>query len=268
MKMHVGLCAALLGGLLAAGPAMALEPLALYDSFSSTVLDPTKWREGERIRTIKAGMLNLAQRDWGLTSSDTGTVAQTWNEEFANSGRVTQFRTKITVNSLHITGCAANPTPAEMRARAVHVFFNTGNPAPGSQLGDVLVQTRVVRQSNSTTPTGSMRVEGLAVVCTASDCASSTVIGPIVSLGAVMVGTPVEVSVEWNKPLRKFVFVRDGGASIAEVPYTVSDVAGPGRPFQAVGTRTTLPHCASGPQVTGSIDASFDNVYVNRTAKP
>lgn len=268
MKMHVGLSAVILGSLLAARPAQALEPFALYDQFSTTPLSPTKWREAERARVIKAGMLNTVQRDWGLTSSNAGVVATSWNTEVARPGRITQFRTKILVNAYEVTGCAANSAVSEVRARSIEVFFNTGNPTSGSLLGDVLVQGELSRSANSVDAPGLLRALGVVAICTASDCSTSTLLAPAVDLGTVPVGTAAEISVEWNKALKKFVFMRDGGAQTGELSYTVSDVADPGRPLTVLGSRTSVANCATGPQATGFIDASFDNVFVNRNAKP
>lgn len=259
--------AMLVGCLAAALPAMAAEPYAVYDGFGVTTLDPTKWSTSERYRGIKAGMMNFVQRDWGLTTSDVGTTGFSWGDDLPAQGRVTQLRTRMIVNAIDMTGCAANALASSMKARTLSTFFNTGNPTPGSFVGDVIVQTRMVRFSNSTDPAGVLQVQGRADLCTASDCSAAVALGSV-SLGTVSVGTLAELTVEWNKLAKKFVFSRDGGANTGEIAYTVSDVAGPGRPLQGIGVRSDVANCASGARPTGFMDASFDNVYINRTAKP
>jgi len=260
--------AAMLASWLAvAGSALSAEPYVVYDGFGVATLDATKWSTSERFRGIKAGMLNMVQRDWGAVGSDVGSFGLSWGEDLAAQGKVTQIRARIIVNAIDMSSCAANPAVTSVRARTVGTFFNTGNPTPGSFVGDVIVQARMARFSNSVDPTGVMQVQGRADMCTNADCSASSPIGAV-SLGTATVGTMAELSIEWNKAAKKFVFIRDAGASIGEVPYTVSDAAGPGRPVQAIGTRIDLPFCASGPRTMGFVDASFDNVSVNRTAKP
>ena len=133
------------------------------------------------------------------------------------------------------------------RARLFGTFFNTGAPVPGSFVGDVIVQVRAVRFSNSADPAGVLRVQGLASLCTSSDCNTSTLLGSVIDLGTVNVGTQTEVQMEWRKVDKKFVFLRDAGAQTGELPYTVSDAAGPGRPLQSIGTRIDVANCATAP---------------------
>jgi hypothetical protein len=75
------------------------------------------------------------------------------------------------------------------------------------------------------------------------------------------------LQIEWDRVNNRFLFSRDQGVATA-VPYTVNDSADPGNSFKSVGTRTDVANCASAPRAFGFIDARFDNVAVNSTAKP
>jgi hypothetical protein len=253
---------------IACGAVWSAEPYALYEDFSSPTLDQTRWTGGERVREVKGGAMYFFQRDWGATTADTGGQFVSWGDDISVPGKVTQLRARLRVNAIELTPCAANPVLAYSRARILGTFFNTGNPLSGNYVGDVLAQVRVGRFSNSADAPGVLRVQGLIVMCTNADCSASTLLGSVVELGTTSVGSNVEVQMEWNKAQKKFVFANLTGAVTGEVPYTLSDGAGPARPLHAIGTRIDAPNCASGPRGMGSIDANFDFVSVNRNARP
>jgi len=253
---------------LAATSAQALEPFRSYDNFGSSPLDPARWADSERIRSIKAGALNLMQRQSGANTADAGATFSNFNENLTNPAAVTALRAKITVNAVEANACAANTTPAQARARIVGGFFNTGTPTPGSQLGDVTAQVRLTRLSNSADPAGTLRVQGLVLHCTSADCVAGSVIGNIVDLGTVALGQSAVVQMEWDQAGKSFLFARDGGAFSGAVGYAESDTSPPGVLFRQLSTRLDLPSCQSAPRVTGVIDASFDNIAVNKSAAP
>lgn len=266
--MKLGWFGALALGLwVASGPARALEGYTLYDDFSSGVIDPSRWADSERSRQVTANTLRLVQKDWGLTNSDLGTQGISWSEGIARSGPVTQLRANVRVNSIGLTGCAANPNATRVRARLLGTFFNSGNRSPGSNIGDVLAQIYLYRDHNSADAAGVMRIVGTVLMCTSSDCNSATTIGTSASLGTASLGTNVLLQIEWDRLNKQFLFSRDKGTPSA-VAYTVDDSADPGNVFKTVGTRTDVASCASGPRAFGYVDAKFDNVSVNASAKP
>lgn len=253
---------------LATASAHALEPLRPYDNFAAAPLDLSRWLETERVRVIRGGALNLAQRTPVTTAADSGLSFSSWNENLANPAAVTALRAKVTVNAADPAACAANPAAGQARARIIGSFFNVGTPVPGSQLGDVLAQVRLTRFSNSTDAPGVLRVQGIVSQCTSADCAATTTIGSLVDLGTVNVGTATTVQLQWDAPAKTFLFARDGGAQSGSVVYAISDTTPPSVPFKQLSTRLDLPACASTPALQGWVDASFDNVSVNRSAAP
>lgn len=247
--------------------ASAAETFVVYDEFLSATLDPARWSAVEYTRKIEGNAMRLVQRDWGPTTSDAGTQTRYWNENVTRSVPMTQFRAVLRVNAMDMTACPANGAAANVRARILGTFFNTGTRVAGNGVGDVFAQISLSRASNSADAPGVLRVDALVAMCTSPDCLASTFIGNSVPMGTVNVGTNILVQMEWDRANKRFLFSRDKGAPI-EAPYTQDDSAEPGVPFKYVGTRTTVPSCASGPRAFAHIDARADNAAVNASAKP
>jgi hypothetical protein len=87
-------------------------------------------------------------------------------------------------------------------------------------------------------------------------------------LGSVGIGTPTTVQLQWDKPGKTFYFARDGATYSGAVAYAQSDASPPSLLFRQLSTRVNLPSCQSAPQVSGMVDARFDNVFVNQSALP
>src|SRR5437868_1978924 len=108
-----GLCAAM-----ASSGAAALEGMSSYDQFNRATLDPARWApDYERSRSISGTALNHIQRDWGLTGSDVGVVGYSFGTSLTRPVPVTQIKGAVRVNTIEVTGCAANPSPSQARAR-------------------------------------------------------------------------------------------------------------------------------------------------------
>ncbi|TDM06689.1 MAG: hypothetical protein C4K60_19525 [Ideonella sp. MAG2] len=261
------LTSAATAAVLCSSPVWALESFASYDKFTAAPIDASKWASFERVRKIKSGMLNHIQRDWGSTQSDAGALGVSFGTSLADPSRVTQLKATVKVASIEATGCAANPTASAARVRVLGTFFNTGAPTSGSMQGDVLAQVWVGRFSNSVDAPGTLQVGGGVYVCQNSDCSLTTAIGQFSGLGTALLGQDVTLQLEWDKVAKTFTAVRDGSTS-SSVSYTVSDGAAPGNSFKQVATRTETAACLSGPRTTAAVDATFDNVAVNKSAKP
>jgi hypothetical protein len=245
----------------------ALEPFKVYDRFADAPLDAARWAEGERVREVKKGRLQLMQRSYGLAASDVGVQSQNWNTSLTNPATVTSLRARINVVALETQACPTNPALSQARARIVGTFFNTGTPTPGSQVGDALAQIRLTRFSNSADAAGVLRVQGFLSICSSADCAQSGVVGNIVDLGTVAVGTPAVVQMQWDRGGKTFYFTRDNGAAAGAVAYTFDDSSAPSAAFKQLSTRVDLPNCTAGP-VSAVVDARFDDVRVNQGATP
>ena len=162
------------------------------------------------------------------------------------------------------TGCAANPSFSTGRARLLGTFFSTGNATPGSFVGDVIAQIGLRHSSDPGLAAGSLQVVANVDMCTDSGCSQSLPIGSA-TLGTATVGQDVLLQMEWDRTNKRFDFKRDG-VTTGQIAYTQSDLAAPGRPLMAVGTRLNAASCASGPRTTVMVDARIDNVAVNRSA--
>lgn len=261
----------LIAALAALSPTVATaqaEPFKLYDRFNAGPVDPTRWRDGDRVRAIQGGALHLMQRSWGSANGDAGVTAQNWSTSFANPAAVTQMRARVTVNAIEAGACASNPAVADSRARLIGGFFNVGTATPGSQVGDVTAQVRLIRTSDSTDAPGVMRVQGAVFLCTTFDCAGATLVGNIVELGTVTTGTATTVQMQWDQAAKMFHFSRDGTGQSGSVTYPQDDTNPPGVVFRQLSTRVNMPNCESAPPVSGVVDAWFDNVFVNQSAAP
>lgn len=253
----------------AAGAAHALEPFRSYDNFGSTPLDAKRWVDGERVRQIRGGALNLMQRTYGATASDSGLTFVNFNENMASPGAVTALKAKVTVNSVETATCASNPgAVGQSRARIIGSLFNSATPTPGSQIDDVIAQVRITRFSNSADPAGTLRVQGLVNHCTSADCNAAVTIGNVVDLGTTTLGQPVVVQWQWDQGSKTVFFSRDGGAASGAVAYTESDLSPPSLAFKQASTRLDLPNCMTAGASVGAVDAAFDNVQVNKSAAP
>jgi hypothetical protein len=277
MRASRKLVAGLAAGLLCCGVAQAqgLEPLKLYDDFNADSLDPLRWFGAEQVRVIKGNKLNLMQRNWPSATSNFGATPFSYNEGFRNPEAITAIKAKVTVNALEVSSCAANATVGESRVRLSGAFFNVGTASPPSAVNDMIAQIRVIRRSDSTDAARVLRVEGVVTQCTNSDCSMGVDIGSIVELGTVHIGAPVTLEMQWDAPNDRFLFSRDDGKMTGSVVYgafqnaltgePIQDSSPPGSPNKSLSTRMFLPNCSSGPRISGMVDASFDNVFVNNS---
>ncbi len=251
----------------AAAPAHAQEPYFGYDAFPTPQIDFTRWLYGERSRQIVGGALLMSQRDYGDQTGNSGTRRAGMTLPVDEPQRVTQLRASVTISDYELAGCVDNATPSSVQARVLGSFFGAGPTSAGSQLNDVIGLTRMLRRSSSGDAPDVFVVEGLVVVCTASDCASSTLVGTVQSLGTVTQGTPARLALEWDASNQTFYFQLNSDPK-ASVVYTGDIVSTPGLPFKQLDTRTELASCLSGPRTMASVAGRFDNVQVNSSALP
>lgn len=266
MKPHRLIAFSLLGPL-AVAAAFALESLALYDDFSSGKFDPKRWSGGGQSNSITGDAMRLTWRGWGQTQGDSGTEVSGRSQSISRGLPVTQLRASVRVGAIEATGCAANAAATRVVAGVAGKFFSTGNRTAGSNLGNVVALLTAGRESTSVDPPGVLRVEGRVYMCQDADCESLDQLGPTASLGNADVGVFTLLQLEWDRANNRFLFSRDKGEPVA-VDYTVDDSADPGDPWKGLITLGWVANCASGPRAIGAIDAKFDNVAVNASARP
>jgi hypothetical protein len=248
--------------------AQSQEAYVSYDDFQAGPFDIGRWSTFERSRVVTGDGLSLVMREYGGTAGNTGRNAVSWGDDLTNSLPVSQLRAHLRVNSVDVTGCAANPETSRVRARMVATFFNTGNAVPGNFTGDLLAQLYAYRDAGSADAPGVMRVLGFAGICVTSDCVSTAAIGGIQDLGTLSLGQGAVLQMEWDRAGKRIVFVRDNGAVTRSITYTQTDALQPGRPLKSLQLRTEVENCAAAPRPYAAIDARWDSVSVNASGKP
>lgn len=238
-----------------------------YDDFSGGGIDRSKWSETESWRYVDSkGRLNLGRGVLGNSSSNSGVTVDNFNLSMLSAEPTKSLKATITVTEVSVDElCPANPSPSYVRARLIGAYFNTraGGPLPNDRTGDVLAQIRIGRASNASTPAEVLQVQGLVTLCTTADCGSSQVLGSIVELGSVNLGTAVKAQIDWDKKNNRFQFTRDGTTS-GQVSYADADNTPPAQMFNNVSLRSEVANCASSPRVKAGISALFDNIGLAR----
>ncbi len=230
---------------LASVPASALEPLALYDDFSGTRLDPAKWRGSEL-------------GEWG---SDAVRSIQTNSLDLLYIGDCDTTANNVSCESI----LQVNFTNPAAAARLYGAFFNTGAPIPSSHVNDVVARIQVGRSSTSTDPASILRVNARVYHCLDQDCLNATDLY-LQDMGPMTIGQRTTLGMQWDQTDHAFVFARDNQPFIFF--YGLSDVTPPGRPDKRLDAAMDVPSCTTTPRPEGLIEAVIDNVFVNQSATP
>jgi hypothetical protein len=257
---------------LASVPASALEPLALYDDFSGTRLDPAKWRGSEwgewgsdAVRSIQTNSLDLLYVGDCDTTANHVSCESLLQVNFTNPAAVTAIQATITPTQVVTTGCASNPLPTFAAARLYGAFFNTGAPIPSSHVNDVVARIQVGRSSTSTDPASILRVNARVYHCLDQDCLNATDLY-LQDMGPMTIGQRTTLGMQWDQTDHAFVFARDNQPFIFF--YGLSDVTPAGRPDKRLDAAIDVPSCTTTPRPEGLIEAVIDNVFVNQSATP
>jgi hypothetical protein len=250
----------------------ASAQLVLYDNFNSKHIDPSKWSGlqfydpdvREVVRDLagedRNRRLHLSQMAYSATADDNGSSGGGFGLAFPVPGAIDEVSFDVVVNKAIAVGCGSNPsgqivTGAEFRGR----FFNTES-SPTSQLGDV--ETVIGANRNATDTGPALEVLGFYQRCDDDFCGARTTLG-FERLGFVQPGTTNRFHVKWDQPNHRFVFQLNNGALVSS-PYAVSDSSQPFLgPIKTIDLARVVPHCTATPRPFASIDAFFDNIYVN-----
>jgi hypothetical protein len=262
--------------IIASVPAPALEPLALYDDFSSSNIDPDKWvgsevssqgsQGREAVRTLKQHSLRLGYVGYCETTSDNGDCETILELNFTNPAAVTAMQAVITPYQVVTAGCVSNSLPTFAAARLYGAFFNTGSRTPGSNVNDIVARIQVGRSSDSTDPVDVLRVNARVYQCQDPDCFDGSQLY-VQDLGAITIGQSTTVTMQWDQPTHRFLFQRDNQAAVV-FPYALLDITPPGRPEKRVDASVDVPSCTTTPRPQSLIQALIDNVLVNQSAVP
>jgi hypothetical protein len=254
-----------------------LEPLKLYDNFQRALINPDKWVGNEfqfggsfldlaRKTTQEEHHLQILNRFYNQTNSDTGTSFGLFRLGFTRPDTITAIRSRVQVRNFESTGCALNPTPTLATAQIFGFFFNTNATVPGNGTNDVIAGVAVRRPSDSPLPPDVLEIFYLVGLCLDPNCVESPFLGSGV-LGTVTTGEWVSLLLQWDREHHRFIFQRDREQPVF-VTYTVLDAAAPGVQLKTLGADHFVANCIADPRPVGMVDALFDNVFVNQSALP
>jgi hypothetical protein len=160
---RLALALAIVIGLLATMTGRSHAQFVLYDDFTASVIDPSKWTgistEGSLVAPateatraiVDGGLLNrsllLTLVSWGGDGSDAGVVLTRQGLNITQlgspggSGSITGLMANVAVLAARAQNCAANPAVSAPSARAqlIGAFFNDGSGSVGNRTGDVIV---------------------------------------------------------------------------------------------------------------------------------
>jgi hypothetical protein len=267
-----------------------VEPLALYENFNaiSKILDPEKWfgsesynagdRGLESVRQIKLEPtyqymgLNILNRAYGSTGSDSGTSFVFNRVFFRNGGNIDSIQATVQVRKVQVTGCTANPSETQALARIGGMFFNTGPRTPGDTTNDVWATIYVKRSSTSTDPSKVLQITADVVHCSNNGCSVATPIGTL-DLGTVLLNKKVKLRITWDPQNDRFIFQKGKDLEVY-IPYdtgTYPETFPPGAPgggSKRLDVAQYVANCTTLTRPMGFMEAFFDNVYVNESAVP
>ncbi len=277
MKIILSSCLAL-SLILAGAPAQAIEPWALLDDFLGDRIDKAIWNGSRQpdadtldvAREVQGGELRLM----GRTYADTllpGEVNSDRVRLFLNNpGPVTQMAALFRVNAVEISGCTDGATGSDILGRLAGYFFTTGGPpAPFDATGNIFVDIRVQRLSNSIDPPGVMEIGAQVFLCGDAGCnTGTTLLIDTTTLGTITPGQSVTIAVAWEPENDRFFFARGFPVQFITYDYAgiLTDVDLPQIVQKRVELRASIENCVTGPRAIGFMDLSIDKLWVNQSA--
>jgi len=222
--------------------------LTLYDDFSGTYIDKTKWRQGEWVREIREGKLVLKQSSPNPVTVTTFSYIDSNPLQFANQNSVNSIQADVTVLEYTITNSA------QVRARVGGIFYNDGTAGEG-YTGDVYAEI-ALRDEPGLGP----RVSWFVFKFTdAQGSANGQLLGGGKLHTPFVVGSPYTLYVEYDRVNHQFIF-RAGAEEKRFGPDGLpAKVKDPNILSKQVSTRVQIDNATS----SAYISATFDNVYKN-----
>jgi hypothetical protein len=249
----------------------SVAQLVLYDNFNSKHIDPTKWigepsssseGDGDRrevaVELVGTGnrRLHLLETAYAATIDDNGAGGSGFGLGFANPSKVTAVSFALAVNQNALVGCTNNAAFGD--AAFFGEYFNPTGGQDG-QTGDIVASIGISRFSTDSGT--SLEVSGSVSQCADSKCNNQTIL-LFQDFGPVQFGSTNALSLKWDQPNHQFVFRVNSNPPVA-LKYTVPDGFPPGVADRSFFVFGSVPHCSSTPRPFASIDALFDDVYVN-----
>lgn len=268
-----------------ATPASAVESWVLYDSFNTRFIDATLWRgfeledtasggaTSDNAREVIFGQLRMMNRGFGGTGSNSSGTFHRQTMAFAkNAELITAMRLTARVLEIDAEGtCPANSfqSVAQGRLRMQGYFFNAGSEDPTnpeSLKDNVSAFMAIRRRSTSSDPSDVLQVVATVFQCTDANCDNTNDLFGA-SLGTVLRGQAVRLSMQWDPDNNQFIFQRDNNAPVF-YQYTLPDSGPPSQVIKRIQVTIDLPNCTTGPRPMAFMHLLIDNVYVNAAAAP
>ena len=182
------------------GKAYTVPPFTtkLYDDFNHEFLSPALWNTFcyasnvslECAVEIQDGQLRLARRIPGQKNSNAGFQVGVTTASFSNPASIKSITTDLVIRDIRESPCTANPSYGG-NAGIVATFFNAGSGDPSDDVGAQLLLGRVFSD-----PPGQLTVLGQFF---------QNGVYTYFFLGNVSLGTPVTVTLTWDKPNHQFL---------------------------------------------------------------
>jgi hypothetical protein len=248
--------------------------LVLYDNFNSKQIDPARWI-GERSspdgsdanrREVAVQLvgeenqrLRISETVYSANTGNTGSGGDGFGLGFASPNNVTAVSFTLALTKDSPTSCAGNPGFGWAGAGFFGDYFNPTGAQDGA-IGDIAASVSVGRFWAD--PAGSLTVGASIVRCNDLKCDNQATMSSQ-TLGNVQMGSTNGLSVTWDHSNHQFIFQLNNDSPVP-LAYTESDTFPPGLPDKSFFVFGDVPHCTTKPRPSASIDALFDNVFVNR----
>jgi len=243
----------------------------LYDDFNHKWLDPAKWAAApaggtsnyneacyfssnllECVREIQNDKLRLAVRSYGARDSNEGT--QYGESKMMFTQPFVSLTADVVVRSTSSRGCPANTTDSWAQAMFTGRFFNSGSGDPNDD-----VDAHITFAHTSLGDPGMLEVSGFLFW-------QGQYFG-FVTVGSIPVGTPVRATLRWLPSSHKFTAGFENLIThqhfAADVPYSMPDTTPPTGYWDGLYVQVFPANCI-GQQTSSQMEATFDNVIINR----
>jgi hypothetical protein len=221
--------------------------MELYDDFSGTYIDKTKWRQGEWVREIREGKLIVKQSSAPYPIGINTPYGESNWLSFPDPNSVNSIQADVTILESSITNSA------QTRARLAGVWYLAAEPGPGLT-GDMWANVEIRETS------AGLFAQWSLGTCGNADCT----VAPGYSRGGnfstpISLGKTYKLYIEYDSANHQFIFKVDDEQIVfneESLPIKLGDAV---NPTKGIGTRVVIDNATS----LGYISAAFDNVYKN-----
>jgi len=214
--------------------------LTLYDDFSGTYIDKTKWQEGELVREIQEGKLVSKLTGYGAHISS--------NLDFRNPASINYIEADVTLEDIEGTYDPGPPGRSSLPGVALAGrFYNDGTGSAGNLVGEVQAAVRIEFQSG--------RLKAFWIVQKNLDANGSS--KQMLDIGEFPITISLEqtykLSILWEPALKRFTF----SVGDTNLTWTSSDTIYPSNsPWRTLQTYVWIAY----QDLWGKVSAIFDNV--------